>query len=989
MNQKKNPKWKLSLLLLMLVPVSLLSQTTQIKGSITDAATGAALPGVTVIVKGTTVGAVTDFEGNYTIMIPPDATLVFSYVGYSPEEVAVGQLTQIDVQMNEVSTDLDEIVVIGYGVQKKSDKTGAVASINSDELNSGVLTDPIQGLQGKIAGVSINKKGGDPNAGFSVKIRGSSGFSSKTSPLYVVDGVPGVDPTTIAPEDIESYNVLKDASSTAIYGARGANGVIMITTKKGSQGESANIEFNSYISLDQVANRLDMLSADEVRNYVAENGLNFSDGGGNTDWQDQIYRNGISQSYNFAVSGGTEATAYRVSLTHSDWEGVVKGTSKTRNIGRMNLTQKAINDRLTLNATLAGTFENNDYIDYGASGSNDVLYQAFQRNPTDPVYNEDGSFYENQRDFNYYNPLALIEQIQNTRDAKRFLGNLKADFEIIEGLVAGVNLGYIRDDSESFYFEPTTVKGGTTAGYGKRTYDNFESKILETTLSYNKTFNGVHNLNAVLGYSYQEDRIDGLGAQGREPLSDFVQSFNLKTFNDVTVGDIWSWYETNTLISFFGRAVYNYDNKYYATATIRRDGSSRFGANQKWGWFPSGSVAWNLKREAFLNDVSFMSMLKLRVGFGLSGNQEIGNYHSIPVVNIDGTTVNFETGESAVKFSQSYNANPDLKWEENKEINIGLDYGFLNNKISGAIEYYYKSTYDLLAEYSVAVPPNIVSKTWANAGEISNQGFEFSIDYAAVNKSKFSWKTSLVFSTNTQKVVSLSSEDGRFEWTEGDQKRGWLSGRGLVGDQNWTQRIDEGYELGTFFMPEYAGLSQDGKFLFWTEAGGVTRNVEDAERRIVGTALPKFELGWSNYFTFLKHFDASIHFRAVYGNDVLNVTRMVFENPTILPTLNTLTSVQAEIDRGVTDAPKVNSYYLEDGSFLRIDNLTVGYNVALNENKWLKKLRVYFASNNLLTITGYTGIDPETAYDGLDFGLDMYNTYPKTRTYTFGLQVTF
>lgn len=989
MNYKKIPLWKFTLLLLMLLPISLFAQIDQVSGRVTDAVSGEPLPGVTVIVKGTTIGAVTNFEGSYSIDLPPEATLVFTYVGYGAENVVVGEKTIVDVQLTEVSTELDEIVVIGYGVQKKSDKTGAVSSINADQLNSGAITDPIQGMQGKIAGVSISKKGGDPNAGFSVKIRGSSGFSSNTNPLYVVDGVPGVDPTTIAPDDIESMNVLKDASSTAIYGARGANGVIIITTKKGKQGESANIEINSYVSIDQVANRLDMLSADDVRNYVAENGLNFTDGGANTNWQDEIFRTGVSQSHNIAASGGTESSTYRVSLTHADWEGVVKGTSKTRTIGRMNLSQKAINNRLTLNATLAGTIENNDYIDYGASGANDVLYQAFQRNPTDPVYNEDGSFYETQRDFNYYNPLALIEQIQNTRDAKRFLGNLKADFEIIDGLVAGVNLGYTRNDSESFYFEPSIVRGGTTSGYGRRNYENFESKILETTLNYNKTIDGVHKLSGVVGYSYQADKIDGLGAQGREPLSDYVQSFNIKTFNDVTVGDIWSHYETNNLASFFGRAVYNYDSKYYATATIRRDGSSRFGANNKWGWFPSGSLAWNLKREAFLNDVSFMSMMKLRVGFGLSGNQEIGNYHSISVVNIDGTTVNFETGESAVKFGQPYNDNPDLKWEENKEINVGLDYGFLNNRISGSIEYYYKSTYDLLAEYSVPVPPNIVNKTWANAGEISNQGLEFSLDFAAVNSENFSWRTSLVFAKNKQKVVSLSSENGKYKWTEGDQKRGWLSGRGLVGDQNWTQRVAEGDELGTFYMPEYAGLSQDGKFLFWTAAGGVTRNVEDAERRIVGTALPDFELGWSNYFTFFKHFDASIAFRAVYGNEVLNVTRMVFENPTIMPTLNTLSSVQAEIDRGLSDAPKVNSYYLEDGSFLRLDNISIGYSLGLNDNDWIKKMRFYFTSNNLLTITGYSGVDPETSYDGVEFGLDMYNVYPKTRTFTFGIQATF
>jgi iron complex outermembrane receptor protein len=615
-----------------------------------------------------------------------------------------------------------------------------------------------------------------------------------------------------------------------------------------------------------------------------------------------------------------------------------------------------------------------------------VLYQAFQRNPTDPVYNEDNDFYETQRDFNYYNPVALIEQIQNTRDAKRFLGNLKADFAITKDLVAGVNLGYIRDDSESFYFEPSSVRGGTTAGYGKREYTNFESKILETTLNYSKSFGG-NNVEAVVGYSFQEDRNDGLGAQGREPLSDFVQSYNIKTFNDVTVGDIWSWYETNRLISFFGRAVYNYNNKYYATATIRRDGSSRFGANQKWGWFPSGSLAWNLQQEDFLKDVDILSMLKVRAGFGLSGNQEIGNYHSIGIVNIDGTTVNFETGEDAVRFSQAYNDNPDLKWEENAEVNIGIDFGFNRNKIAGSIEYYYKSTYDLLAEYSVPVPPNISSLTWANAGNILNQGIELNVDYFAVSNTNFTWKTSFVFARNKQKVVSLSGEG--FEWTEGDQKEGWLSGRGLVGDQNWTQLIEEDYELGTFYMPEYAGLSQDGKFLFWTAAGGVTRNVEDAERRVVGTALPDFEAGWSNYFTFFKNFDANVTIRGVYGNDILNVTRMVFENPTILPTLNTLTSVLDEIDRGLTDAPKVNSYYLEDGSFIRLDNISIGYNVNTQESEWVKKLRVYISSNNLYTLTGYSGIDPETSYDGQSFGLDMYNVYPKTRTLTFGVNITF
>ncbi len=977
-------------LLLFLFAASVSAQTYTVSGTVTDASDKLPIPGATVVVKGTTVGTVTDIDGNYTISIPEgEETLVYSFVGYATQEVLISGRQSIDIQLKVSAVALSEVIAIGYGTQKKSDKTGAVANIKANELNGGVLTDPIQGLQGKTAGVSITKKGGDPNAGFSVKIRGSSGLFSNTEPLYVVDGVPGVDPTTISPDDIKSYDILKDASSTAIYGSRGANGVIIITTRKGSFKKASTVEFNSYVSLDNVANRLDLLSGDQLRKYASDNNLTFNDGGANTDWQDEIYRPALSQSYNLAASGGSENSNYRVSLTHSNFEGVVIGSSKQRDLGRINVQQKAINGKLNIQASLAGTVESNNYIQYSGSGPNDILYQGIQRNPTDPVYNPDGTFYEVQRDFNYYNPVALADEIQNERDAKRFAGNLKADLEIIRGLIFGVNLGYIRDDSESSYFEPSYVRNNSSTGYGRKGYDNMSSKILETTLSYTRTFNGVHNLNFVGGYSFQEDIFTGFFAQGTEPLSDYVKAYNLGALNNVVVGDIGSYKSSNRLISFFGRAVYNYNSKYYFTATLRRDGSSKFGENNKWGWFPSASVAWNIKNESFLDNADFLSQLKLRAGLGLTGNQEIGTYHAISAAVVAGPTINPETGQDAILFTIQHNANPDLKWEENREFNAGIDFGFLDNKISGSLELYNKTTYDLIAPYAVPVPPNIVPTTWGNAGEISNKGIELFVQAFVVSKSNFDWKTSLTFSKNQQKVISLSDTISGFNWSEGDKKQGWLSGRGLVGDQNWTQLVEEGYELGTFYMPEYAGLSSDGKFLFYTEAGGVTRNVDEAERRVVGHALPDFEIGWSNYFTFFKNFDFSFALRAVVGFDVLNVTRMVFSNPTVLPSLNGLTEVLTEVERGVTDFPKVNSYYLENGTFLKLDNVTLGYNFPVNNVNWLQKLRVYAASNNLLTITGYSGIDPEITYTGLSFGLDQYNVYPKTRTFTLGVNVTF
>ncbi|MBZ0243796.1 MAG: SusC/RagA family TonB-linked outer membrane protein, partial [Bacteroidales bacterium] len=545
------------------------------------------MPGANVLIKGTLIGASTDFDGNYVLENVPagqEIEVETSFVGFLPKShkltLSAGETRTLNLELEVDAVILEETVVIGYGIQKKSDRTGAVLSVDAAELNKGVLTDPIQGIQGKMAGVVVSKKGGDPNAGFDVKIRGASTLSTSTSPLYVVDGVPGVDPTTIAPEDIESFNVLKDASSAAIYGSRGANGVIIITTKRGSDTKGkAQIDFNTYLSTDHVANRLDLLSADQIRNYVAENNLNFNDGGANVDWQDEIFRQGTSQNYALSIAGGDKNSSYRTSLSHQDFSGVVIGTEKKRTIARINVDQKAFDDRLTISAGIAGTFETNEYVDYSGNGPNDVLYQAYQRNPTDPVRNADGSFHEIERQFQYYNPVAIVDMIQNERDAKRFFGFLKADLDIYRGLSAGVNLAYTRDDYENSYFEPTTLRLGKHEGFGKREYGNYSSKILETTLRYNKDL-GLHNLNLVGGYSFQEDFNTGFFAQGKQPFINNVGANDLNFIQNVVPGDdLKSWKGSNRLISFFGRGIYNYDSKYYFTATIRRDGSSKFGVN--------------------------------------------------------------------------------------------------------------------------------------------------------------------------------------------------------------------------------------------------------------------------------------------------------------------------------------------------------------------------------------------------------------------------
>jgi len=976
-----------NLFTLMLLFISIypaIGQTGLVSGVVKDRATGETLPGASVLVKGTTTGTVTNMDGQFEFNAPVGSiTIEASFIGYDTGSMTVnlqeGQTLVLNFDLYGDITTLEEFIVIGYGVQKRSDMTGSVVSVSGADMNRGVLTDPIQGLQGKAAGVMITKPGGDPNAGFSVRVRGASSIATSTSPLYVVDGIPGVDPTTISPDDIESFNVLKDASAAAIYGSRGANGVIIITTKRGKSGQTARIDFNTYYSMDEVANPLELLSASELRDFVQSNNLQFNDGGADTDWQNEVLRTGSSQNYNLSLSGSENSLAYRASLSHSLFNGVVKGSSKERTTGRINIDHRAFDDKLIISSGLSGTFENNNYIPYSGWGLNEVLYQAYSRNPTDPLKNEDGSFHEDTRGFNYRNPMGIIETFTNQRDAKRYMGYLKADLELFSGLVAGINVAYTRDDHENFYFEPSSSGVITREGEGRRAYANSETRLLESTLRYTNTFEA-HNLEVLGGYSFQEDRYTSFSSFGRNPFFNITGPHDLSIFQLVNPGDIRSAKGSNRLISFFGRAIYNYNSKYFFTSTLRRDGSSRFGANHKWGVFPSASMMWNITGEDFLANNNIVNNLRLRAGIGITGNQEFGNYFGLQYYRSAGNTINFETGEESILFQFAHEANPDLKWEENLEINIGLDFGLFNDRISGSLEVFRKNTYDLLGEYSVPVPPSQVGRVWLNVGEIQVQGVDLMLHAFPVDLNNFQWRTSASFSTFSQNVISLSND--RVDWAR--QTVGNVSGPGLVG--TWSQVVEPGKEIGTWFMPEFAGIQTDGSFLFYTATGGVTRNPEDAERRVVGSALPDFELGWSNFFTIYKNWDLSVVFRGVFGHDVFNATKLIFGNPGTLPALNGLQVAVDEYNKGLRDSPKVSSYYLEDGSFIRLDNLSLGYN--FNNINGINNLRVYFASNNVFTLTGYTGIDPEISTSGLSFGLDQFNVYPKVRTFTFGLNVS-
>ncbi len=975
----------LLLLCLWAIPfMQLLAQDIEIKGKVTDAVTKEAIIGANITVKGTSKGALSNIDGDFVLLIPVGSTINISFLGYNAQNI-VAESQTLSIELEPSVQKLDEVIVIGYGTQKKSDKTGAVTNVSAAELNTGVLTDPIQSLQGKASGVQITKKGGNPNDGFSVQIRGSASFGSN-QPLYVIDGVPGVDPTTIASDDIESFNVLKDASSSAIYGSRGANGVIIITSKKGKSGAS-KIDFNSFVSLDVVSKKLDLLSASDIRSFITQNNISQVDAGASTDWQNEIYRVAKTQNYSLSVAGGSDKSTYRVSGTWADYQGVVIGTDKKRFNMSANVNQKLLNDKLIIEGGINGTFEKNDYEDFGGNGPTDIMYQAFQRSPLQPVRNDDGTFYENiGYGFQYFNPIATVNSIQNIRDAKRFRANASSELEILKGLKAKVSGAYSRDDDESFYFVPGDAPTSGTTGKGERKYNNIEDKLIEAYATYETKIASKHNVNFVAGYSWQQKTFDGFNAMGTNAQSPSVEANKLQGLANVTWGSIGSYKNSWTMISAYGRFIYNYDQRYALTATLRQDGCSKFGANNKWGTFPSGSVAWTLKNESFLKDVNFLSQLKLRVGYGLTGNAEtLESYWSIQRISANAKKISLDDGSNVILFQQDWDANPNLRWENTEEINIGLDYGFFNNKVQGSIEVYNRTINDLIYKYSVPQPPSPTGNVYANAGQFRNRGIEVNTQLQVINKQKLTYKTSLIYSRNISKVLNLSDEANELRWK--DKIRYEIQARGMVGQK--TQILDVGYSLGTWYLPHFVRFSSDGAMLYETEAGGVTRDFTKAALKNAGSAMPKHNIGWSNYFTIFKNIDVTIALHAVLDYKVYNVSDMYFSNPTLLPNFNANQQAVDWYEGKIDGTPVASDYWLEDGSFIRLDNVTIGYTLPMPKKFKISTLRISCTANNLLTITNYTGIDPELSYNNVDFGLDNFNVYPKVRSFVFGVQLTF
>ncbi|OCX52279.1 SusC/RagA family TonB-linked outer membrane protein [Mucilaginibacter sp. PPCGB 2223] len=1006
-------KWT-SLLLLVLLTFSLsqtFAQDGKITGTVSDSQ-GVPIPGATIGVKGTGKGTATTPNGAFSIVAKEGDVLVVSSVSYATKEVTVTAAKNYKITLEEANKALKEVVVVGYGTSSRKTLSSSISTVKPEELNKGAIADVGQLLQGKVPGLNITSSG-DPNKPAAVVLRGASTINGSSTPFYVIDGIPGADITSVAPADIASIDVLKDAAATAIYGNRASSGVIMITTKRGKKGQS-QVAYNGYVGMEKVSSKLDLMNASQLRSYVTANNTAFSPnddisaGNINTDWMAAIERStGISHSHNISLSGGGEHSTYSASLNYFNKQGILAASSLERVIGRLNVDQYALNDKLKFSLSLSNmsSAANNEPL------QNIVLLQAAKHMPISPIYNTDGSYFENLNTTGYFNPLAIVGNAQDQTKYNTTMAAFNTQLKLPFDLTYNVNLSYQKTSAlhgefyssyfskyptSNFYNNPDpgigishTLIGSLFGSNGSALRSEYENtaKTLETFLTWDKSF-GDHSITAVLGYSYQDNiNGDGLTASSTNFPTDNLGFQNLSLGNPYAI----SGYRINLgndqtygeylLISDFFRLNYSYKNKYLLQGSIRRDGSSVFGANNSWGNFPSVSVAWRISEEDFMKKQSLISDLKLRASYGQTGNSSgIGPYTGQLLYGTKGTYYN--NGVQAGAYGPIQGQNPDLKWETTASTNIGLDFGLFGGKISGSVDWYNKNTSGML--FGIAASSSIVPGGWiyANGGSINNKGIEVVLNATPVSKGDISWSTSLNLAANQNTITSLQNAYGNSDNTLYSDPEG-------AGQTNATlQILKVGQPLGEFYSLRYAGKDASGNSLFYKGdgTGTTTAPAIRTDYFYLGSPQPKALVGWSNTINY-KKFDLGFFFRGSFGGKIMDATRADLSNVSAATINNIVNSASGD---KITDIK--NSYYsdryLEDGSYVRLDNATLGYTLKKPFTN-VSSIRVYFTANNVFTLTGYKGIDPEINQGGVSPGIDYNNFYPKTRTLLLGLNVSF
>ena len=944
--------------------------------------------------QGTTNGTITDIDGAYTLKVSSaDALVEISCIGYATQVFPASQVPA-KLLIEEDSVLLEDVVVIGYGSQKKKEVTSSVASVKAEDFNAGVKTNPMGLLQGKVAGLNISRQTSDPTStGFSVQIRGFSTLDkgAGTSPLYIVDGVPVSNIDNISPDEIASMDVLKDGSAAAIYGTRGTNGVIIITTKRGENFNDVpvtHVEYAGYASASFRNGDLGMATPEEFINLNELSGgvitpTILRDEDGNpymTDWMSEITRGAaITQSHNVAITGASSKFNYRASVSYKDAEGIARNNERNEVIAKIAASQKALDGWLNLAYDISYMKYRNDYF------CGDFKMAAIL-NPTTPIYdpaNENG--YYKPQGTGLSNPVENMNQKESYQTGNYFRGSVKATLNVkpVAGLKLNAFAAFEEGDNNNYWANKTINTDLDGSGKAGRGNDNSMNKLFEITADYSRSF-GKHNVAAVAGFSYQNFFYDGESIENKGFPTENMKYYQIGNGDaEKTYLKASSYRNSNTLIALFGRVNYNYADKYLVSASLRREGSSRFGANNKWGLFPAVSLGWRVAGEEFMEEVSSVNDLKLRLGFGVTGNNLGSDLKSVALLSNGGTF--WYNGSYVNTYTVSQNVNPDLRWEKKYEYNFGVDFALLENRLSGSFDAYYRHTKDLLWDYEVPTPPYQYPTLLANAGVMDSYGVELSISAIPVKTDDFTWTTTPTLSYNHNVISRLSDPEKGFNYKQ--TTSGGVGENGIMNTN--TQILIEGQSVGTFYGYKLLTI-KDGVWYYQTPAGGVVDGAGAAEgyRQPLGNAQPWFTFGWDNSFRY-KNFDATVFLRGVVGNKILNLTRWAY-GPRPSAADNIFMKDVSKTNTVLSNKEQFSDYYLEDGSYVKLDNITVGYTFKLKEKSLIDHLRVYVTGQNLATLTAYSGQDPEVNTTSVwSAGIDYCDFYPTVATVLFGVNISF
>lgn len=964
----------------------------QISGVVTSATDQAPLPGVSVRVRGTNQGTSTDGNGRFSISASENTILEFSFIGHLPQQINIGSRTMIPVVLQSDTKSMDEVVVVGFGTARKSEITAASTNINAEDFRQSAARNAMDLLQGKVAGLQITRSGSNPNTGVALQLRGATSIAGTNSPLIVIDGIPGGNLDLLQQEDIESMNVLKDGSAAAIYGTQANGGVILVTTKKGAPG-ATRFDYANYFNRDYVQRQLDFMSPQQYRQKIAEGVIaENNDFGDNVNAFDQlINRDNLSQYHTLAISGGSETNNFRASTYYRDLQGIAKENGRTEYGIRANFNGKGLNNRLTTQVDLATNFNNANLI--GDSG----WEWAYTRNPTLSLRNPDGSWYYEPTTTNY---VARLSEEHERRQQQTTTISGTLGYEIIPNLKFNVfgsvqRNSWLDNEYASLASEPSVENSVGALGRARQAtrLENFYA--FEPTISYNRTFQDVHSINAVAGYSYRYDVWQRFEGTNFGFPNDIFEENNIGAGNQLIEGraEMVSEKEDNKIIGFLGRLIYSYNGKYTLQGTYRRDGSTRFGTNNKWGNFGSLGANWNISSEDFMRNVAFVDDLKLRASYGVTGNQGIGNYMSLVTLGT-GNNYIYPDGIWRQTYGPDRNPNPDLRWETKHEYNIGVDFMLLKGRLGGAIDAYRRVTKDLLGTYTSQQPAFIRNQIFTNVGQISSNGVELTLNAVPVRNENVTWAIDLIGSTNRNRLDTFSDDVYKAQFRDFSS----IGGAGALGN---AIRTFEGSRLGDFYGKRFAGFTEDGSWLFYKRDGSAvpfdqindsSTDVENNDLAVIGNAIPRYHLSLNSNFRY-KNFDFRIFFRGRFGYQILNTSQISYGNRIALPNnlLNDAFTRHAQLN----DTYMYSDYYLENGSHIKLDEMTIGYTFNLNSAR-IRNFRIYVTGTNLALFTKFTGIDPDYVNDtGLggdnDFplGVDMRNTYPNTRSFLLGMNIGF